>query len=147
MDNLPLLKDIHLPDPIWWFPMGYGWWFVILLPIAVYFAYRLSKFLYAKSKKYYALSLLKKATKDDIQSIVEVSEILRRVCLYKYKDAVSLFGNEWVEFLNKHCKLKISGQAAELLVYAPYVQNNKSYDKNIYKTIRKYVKNWIGENL
>lgn len=147
MDNLPLLKDIHLPDPIWWFPMGYGWYFVILIPIVVYFAYQLSKYLYAKSKKYYALSLLNKATKNDIQSIIKISEILRRVCLYKYKSAVSLFGNEWIKFLNDHCKIKINGQAAELLVYAPYVQNHKLYDKEIYRVIRNYVKAWIGENL
>ena len=147
MDKLPLLKDIHLPDPIWGFPMGYGIFMIMIMPVVIYFMYKLFKFIYAKSKKYYALNLLKKARQNNVQSVIKISEILRRVCLYKYKDAVSLFGNEWIEFLNKHCKQQIKGQAAELLVYAPYIQKNMQYDQKIYKMIRKYVKHWIGENL
>jgi len=32
MENLPL-RDIHLPDPIGWWPLGPGWWGVLVLLI------------------------------------------------------------------------------------------------------------------
>ena len=106
MNNLPLLKDVHIPVDTWLFPLGYGWLLIILLLIFAYAFYKSFKFIRSKSKKYYALVLLKKADKDELSSAIKISEILRRVCLYKYKEAISLFGNDWVKFLN--CKSKMT---------------------------------------
>ena len=39
MDNLPELRDIHLPsDGVSIFPLAYGWWGLLLLAIAMIFA-------------------------------------------------------------------------------------------------------------
>ena len=92
MDNLPLLRDIHLPEESLFFPLGYGWILIFAMPIVIYFCYRIFKYAQTKSKKYYALMLLKNAGDNSLESAIKVSEILRRICMYKYKNAVSLLG-------------------------------------------------------
>ena len=119
-DNLPELRDIHLPSgDISFFPLAYGWWLLAgVLAAAVLLAW-LTRFLLQRSKKRYALKLLDAARRPDLGSAVRMSEILRRICVYKYKTAAALFGMEWIEFLNRHAKEKISGKTARLLLDAP----------------------------
>lgn len=147
MDNLPLLKDIHLPEPVWSFPLGWFWFVLVFGPIGIYLAYRIFTYIRSKSKKYYALKLLKNATDNNAKSVELISEVLRRICLYKYKSAITLFGKEWVDFLNVHSKMKLKDSVAELLVYGMYVPQNKQYNKKDYDNLRKFAKQWIGENL
>ena len=61
------------------------------------------------------------ARRPDPASAVKMSQILRRICVYKYKSAAALFGIDWIEFLNRHSKVKISGKAARLLLDALYM--------------------------
>lgn len=147
MDNLPLLKDIHLPDDVWLFPLGYGLWFVIILPILLYFIHKIAHNIRQKSKKYYALFLLSMAKDNNFNTVVKISEILRRICLYKYHEAINLFGQDWIDFLNSKSKKNIKGKTADLLVYAPYLPENKQYSQADYNKLRDYVRHWIGENL
>ena len=147
MDNLPLLRDVHLPVSEWLFPLGYGWFVLLGAIFVLYISYKIIKYIQSKSKKYYALSMLKKLKQDDLSSVIKISEILRRICLYKYKNAITLFGDEWIVFLNNHCSKKITEKAAEVLVYGPYIATDKKYDKNDYKKVKKFAVDWIGENL
>lgn len=59
MDNLPQLRDIHLPPETMFFPLGYGWLIVLAALILAYVFYRLVKFLYQKSKKTLCFKALK----------------------------------------------------------------------------------------
>lgn len=147
MDNLPLLRDIHLPAGVSAFPPGYGWFLMAALLIMAYFGYRLYKYIIAKSKKYYALNLLRASSVDNLQTVRQISEILRRVCLYKYKEAATLFGREWIKFLNQKSRQKISGAAAELLVYAPYMPVGEKFKPEDYQRLKSFAQKWIGENL
>jgi hypothetical protein len=147
MDNLPQLRDIHLPPETIFFPLGYGWLIVFAALILLYILYRLAKFLYQKSKKRYALMLLKRASADNLDSVRQISEILRRICLYRYKNAAAYYGNDWILFLNNHAKKPLLDSAAQLLLYAPYMAQNKKYPPEVYRALREFAKNWIGENL
>ena len=147
MDNLPQLRDIHLPPETIFFPLGYGWLIVFAALILLYILYRLAKFLYQKSKKRYALMLLKRASADNLDSVRQISEILRRICLYRYKNAAAYYGNDWILFLNNHAKKPLLDSAAQLLLYAPYMAQNKKYPPKAYRALREFAKNWIGENL
>ena len=138
MDNLPQLRDIHLPPETMFFPLGYGWLIVLAALILAYVFYRLVKFLYQKSKKRYALTLLKRASADNLDSARLISEILRRICLY---------GTDWILFLNNHSRKPLSDSAAQLLVYAPYMAQDKKYPPETYRALREFAENWIGENL
>ena len=148
-DNLPELRDIHLPADVSVFPLGYGWWVVlsaIILAIALYY---LTKFIIKKSKKLYALNLLAKTDlRTPLQSASLMSEVLRRICIYKFPQAAALSGDEWIGFLNSKAKYKLEKNAATLLKDAPYMPLAKKIndDKSVVE-LKKFCQKWIGENL
>ena len=146
-DNLPLLRDIHLPADVSAFPPGYGWFVLIAVTCATYFIYKFSKAWYIKSKKLYALRLLKNAPENNIQTVRLASEILRRICRLKFPEAVSLSGTDWLNFLNTHSKNKLKGKAADLLLYAPYMAQSKNFKEPDFEEVRLFIQKWIGENL
>ncbi len=148
-DNLPELRDIHIPHDLTNFPLGYGWSVIVAVCVLSFLAYKFIRFIIAKSKKRYALNLLKNITSDNIQkSASSMSEILRRVCVYKYPEALVLSGNDWIEFLNKKTKSKLDNITAKLLADAPYMpSNSKSYDIETLQKLKTFCLKWIGENL
>lgn len=147
--NLPELRDIHLPDGVSAFPPAYGWWVILGTILAVFLMAELIIFLRKKSKKLYALRLIKHVHNQNVvASALQMSEILRRICVYKYNSAATLFGKEWIEFLNRHSKVKLEGKAARLLVDAPYIsQDTKTYGPDDVLALQAFCKSWIGENL
>lgn len=149
MDNLPELRDIHIPEGVSMFPPAYGWWVILGGIAAAFVLIELFRFIRRKSKKLYALRLLKDIdTHNNILSAVQMSELLRRICVYKYKEAVTLFGQSWINFLNEHAKHKISGKTAQLLLDAPYVSlETKTYSQEDVQKLHDFCQKWIGENL
>lgn len=147
--NLPELRDIHLPLEVSPFPIAYGWWLVlagiVLIAIMVKFAIKLRRY----SKSRYAIKLLNSiAASNPVYAAQQISEILRRICVYKYKKATILMGKDWVDFLNSHSKSKLTGNVAELLMNAPYIpQDTEEYNFEDAEKLRIFCKNWIGENL
>ena len=149
-DNLPELRDIHLPEGVSAWPIAYGWWVILAAIIGLIALFYLISYLRKKSKKLYALHLLKTVYgHDTLDSAVQMSQILRRICVYKYKDAATLFGKPWVEFLNTHTKgRKLDDKTAELLIEAPYIAPNTSkFSAADVINLRSFCQNWIGENL
>ena len=148
-ENLPELRDIHLPDGVSIWPPAYGWFVILLLIAAVFLLYELYRLWRRKSKKLYALRLLAQTQQFEVvASARQMSEILRRICIFKYPGAASLFGKNWIEFLNKHTKKPISGQAAILLSDAPYISIKSSrFTAEDLEELRQFCRAWIGENL
>ena len=114
MDNLPELRDIHLPqEAILIFPPANGWWVLLLLIIAAIVLIKIIIFIRRTSAKIYARKLLYALQqRNDISAIIKMSEILRRVCIRRYPEAISLFGKEWIDFLNGKSKNRLDEQAA-----------------------------------
>lgn len=148
-DNLPELRDIHLPDGVDAWPLAYGWWVVLALIVGILLFIWLFSFLRKKSKKLYALHLLKNIhCNNTLDSAVEMSKILRRICVYKYPDAAILFGQEWIDFLNNNSKAKLEPKSAQLLMDAPYIsEKNALFVSDDIVKLRQFCQKWIGENL
>ncbi|MDR1694685.1 MAG: DUF4381 domain-containing protein [Lactobacillaceae bacterium] len=148
-DNLPELRDIHLPNGVSIFPPAYGWWMILALIIALIIINGIFGSLRKKSKKRYALNLLSQINANNIvPAAVEISEILRRICVYKYPSANALFGKDWLTFLNNNSTQKLSGKPADLLINAPYIKTESTlYGEHDVKNLISYAQNWIGENL
>ncbi len=149
MDNLPELRDIHIPRDVSVFPLAYGWWVILAIIIVLPLIIKLWQILRKRSKKLYALRLLNNLSDTDvIVSAIKISEILRRICIYKYPEAVNIFSVKWLDFLNNHAVHKISGKSAELLINAPYIDKKSvNYNtKDLHKLV-EFCKKWIGENL
>ena len=148
-ENLPELRDIHIPDGVSVWPLAYGWWIILASILGVLLAIYLFMFLQKKSKKVYALRLLHNIhCNNSLNSVVEMSAILRRICVFKYKEATVLMGADWLNFLNAHCKIQLDGNAADLLLNAPYMkaEKNKINSADVVK-LKLFCQAWIGENL
>ena len=77
-----------------------------------------------------------------------MSEVLRRICVYKYPEASALSGKSWVDFLNSKTKNGLDTKTAQLLINAPYMPiNSQNYDAETLKNLKKFCLKWIGENL
>lgn len=148
-DNLPELRDIHLPDGASAWPPAYGWWVLLAAVLGLLAAARLFSFLRKKSKKLYALHLLKNIhCNNTLDAAAEMSKILRRICVYKYPAAVPLFGKEWIAFLNSKSRNKLEAKSAELLMNAPYIaEKGAPFTSADVVRLRQFCQKWIGENL
>ncbi len=150
MDNLPELRDIHLPDQgVSFFPLAYGWWIilgaVIVAVLLVWLIIQIRK----QSKKLYATYLLNKFAKENnIKSAVAMSEILRRICLKKYPEAVAFSGQNWSDFLLSKSRKKLSEKSLLLLQTAPYIKEDcDDFSAQDIIELRKFCHDWVGENL
>ena len=126
MDNLPELRDIHLPDQgVSFFPLAYGWWMIFGAIIASVLLIWLILQIRKQSKKLYAKYLLNKYAKENnIKSAIIMSEILRRICLKKYPEAVAFNGQKWADFLLSKSQKGLSEKSLLLLQTAPYIKED-----------------------
>ena len=148
-DNLPELRDIHLPsEGVSAFPLAYGWYVLILALIGLWLLWRGFFIFRRPSKKSYAFRLLSAYPQNNIESAVQMSNLLRRICVLKFPQATALFGQNWIDFLNQHSKKKIMGQTAKLLINAPYIKpSSPDFSGDDVAQLRDFCREWIGENL
>ena len=147
-NNLPDLRDIHLPaEAVSFWPLAYGCWVVLFSVFLLLAGFFFVRFLLRKSKKRYALRLISSLSSDNRDNVVKMSELLRRICIYKYPRAATLFGQEWVAFLNNHSSKKLSVASSQLLLNAPYCGPTASFAPQEVKNLRNFCVSWIGENL
>ncbi len=148
-DNLPELRDIHLPEGVSAFPPAIGWYIVLCLIIIAFVLYICIKKAIKHSKKRYATNLINKASQDNpIIFATTCSEVLRRICIYKHKKAQSKKGSEWESFLTQNCSYKLDNKSMNLLINAPYLSpENKDYNLQNTAQIKAFCIKFIGENL
>lgn len=149
MDNIPEIRDIHIPDGVSIFPLAYGWWIILIGLVCLFLIVKLLIWGIKTSKKYYALNKLKKiSVSNPIIGAVQISELLRRICHVKFKTALALYGSEWIDFLNQHSSVKLTDDSAKLLIYAPFMdQESTSYSQQTAENLKAFCRQWIGENL
>ncbi|MBO5038775.1 MAG: DUF4381 domain-containing protein [Alphaproteobacteria bacterium] len=149
MNNLPEIRDIYIPDGVSFFPIAYGWWVLLTGLFLLFFMIKLLLLGIKKSKKHYALKTLKNINANSpVTAAIEMSELLRRICTVKYKEAAALYGQEWIDFLNNHTEDKLSGDEANLLMYAPFMkEQNSPFNEMAAEKLKTFCKNWIGANL
>ncbi len=129
--NTPLqLRDIHLPDPVSWWPFAPGWWILLFLFVVLLFALpHIIKKLKLKPINKIALEEFNKiqqqyATNHDDKLLVQqISILLRRTCmsLSGRQQAASTIGDDWITHLNLLSDREIfTKEMSQLLVTAPY---------------------------
>ena len=131
--QLPL-RDIHLPDPVSWWPPAPGWWgilalFILLLLITV-LVWRVRKQgeLRRRSKNRVEQIFSAYQTHADPQRLAEeLSVLLRRISLSHYprSEVAGLTGDAWLQFLDlgvadTPAQGGFSSGAGAALALAPY---------------------------
>lgn len=153
MNNNPIdlpLRDIHLPDPISWWPLAIGWWLALgAILLAIILTYFIVKW-YTKPKlKKHALLALQEIetsyqkTENASHCIAELSILLRRAVLSQKhsKDAPSLTGPAWLELLDQPLKKpEFSQGIGKILLTGPYQQHIDNADVvKLIQLCRKWV--------
>ena len=152
-NTLVNLKDIHLQPPVSFWPPAPGWWIlaVLLIPslfIGVVLFYRQHK---KRKPKTEALRILKdlqilyQNSKDEVVSLRNLSNLLRRTALtfYDNDEVASLQGSSWLEFLDKTGKTKEFSQGAGKVLGNEVFQQKVNPDMN---ALFPLVKKWISSS-
>lgn len=149
-DPLAQLKDIHLPNPVSFWPLAPGWYVVLLLVLlaVLFVAYRIYKrHCYALAKKQ-ALALLasyqKRYEKEHNVPLTSarISDVLRRVALVYYprQEVASLHGDAWLQFLNQTSKGIDFNPVREMLLDAPFKAEDATNLKPLFTRAQRWIK-------
>lgn len=142
--QLPL-RDIHLPEPIIWWPPAPGWWlllasfFILILSIFLLRRWLLKRH---KEPKRIARRELKRLQKEYKQHqnpqilVQKISTLLRRICLSYYPRAkvAGLTGEAWLQFLDKQVENQplvnqpFTQGKGRCLIDAPYIPHKVDID-------------------
>ena len=135
------LKDIHLPDPVSWWPPAIGWWLLLLLLIlGLVLLWLLVKKIRQPVLKKRAIAEMEsviQAYRDDRnkqQLMQQLSVVIRRIGIsYLPRNrAAGVVGADWYERLNqlveKDC---LSQTSIQLLSVAPYQKSVDLKDEQV----------------
>jgi hypothetical protein len=124
--NLPL-RDIHLPEPVGWWPPAPGWWLLAvgvpaLLACAVWLWHRLRR----PTPKKLALrewAAIAHGAMPPQEKLRRLAVLLRRAALSAYprEEVAGLAGEQWLAFLDRNLGGQdFSAGPGRLLAEAPY---------------------------
>lgn len=124
--SLSNLNDIVLASPTSWWPLATGWYVigVLLLMICIRLVYRYWH--RYRSNQYRRAALAELAiieAEQSIQALERVPALLKRTALHVWPrdQLAALSGQQWVSFLDQHCKAEpFKGRAGELLERLAY---------------------------
>ncbi|NND37229.1 MAG: DUF4381 domain-containing protein [Gammaproteobacteria bacterium] len=126
-----LLRDIHLPEPLAWWPPAIGWWLLFALALLIGFATfawlrrrarRQNSPATIAERDLERLRLAWVEHADAHRLLRDLSTWLRRagMSLASRDAAASLTGERWILFLDELAGAEIFAQDAALLTAAPY---------------------------
>jgi hypothetical protein len=121
------LKDIQLPEPIGWWPIAWGWWFllgvliVLTLVIGIWWRRNRYRFLAKKILNQYYKDY--QQTTSALHYVQQLAQLLRQTAMMAYgtETIASLQGHSWLVFLNSKTKKPIfDTDTAPYLIQAPF---------------------------
>jgi len=134
------LRDIHLPEPISWWPVAPGWWLllaaVILLVAIIIFSRKVYKSRQLKRDVHAELEFIKQqyqAAGNKSQLAKSLSILLRRasISFYPATNIAGLTSEDWLTYLDNTNASKNTGFQSEIgktLITAPYLPDNSKLD-------------------
>ena len=109
--NQLTLRDIHLPDPIGWWPPAIGWWLLaVLVPLlcvlTLWLYKRITRKTAIKTAKKLLLKIKLDGSIDEMDKLIALSAVIRRVAISisPRAETASLTGQAWLEYLDSSVK-------------------------------------------
>jgi len=129
------LRDIHLPEPISWWPLAPGWWVLLVLALliiaVVFIAWKSYQSRQLKRDINAELELIKQQfqkTQDRSRLAKELSILLRRanISYYPGTNIAGLTGEEWLQHLDRtntkqSSDISFMSSTGKVLLNAPYL--------------------------
>jgi len=153
-DLLPL-RDIHLPDPVPWWPPAPGWWMLFALAaatsLAAWFAvrhYRRGRLLRESRREFARIREQYRSDGDATRLAVGLSELLRRVVISRFpeKALAGLTGDAWLQTLD--CVGRLVGfetGPGRVLADAPYRPCNALDGDTLLLLCERWLRRVTGE--
>jgi hypothetical protein len=136
-ESLPL-RDIHLPEPVSWWPPAPGWWLLLMLGAITIAGIVLFKQIRKRRLlKRTALAELDSIRKqyddnhDRVQLVKALSALMRRasISFYQRVDSASLTGAAWLQHLDNTAQRKdFEKGSGKILATAPYLPADSQVD-------------------
>lgn len=143
------LRDIHLPQPIGWWPPAIGWWLVaaLVLLILCMFAWllvrrRKTALKRAALAELEQIDLRRQQNGDELQTVKELSALLRRVCisLEPNSQSAALTGERWLQYLDQLVDTELfRSETGKLLIEAPYRPQNNIDSRELLHLCRSWL--------
>jgi len=151
---LEQLRDIHLPEPISWWPLAPGWWlaalvFIVLLTFSIYkFIKVIKKNRYRKVASLELEHNYQQWQSDNSNShyIESANKVLRR-CIQHLTNNTSLTSNsgqQWAETLSKFSKTPLSDDTNLALSEACYQANPDVDIQQLHSELSSWLKSHKG---
>lgn len=144
-----VLRDIHLPEAISWWPLAWGWWVLIVLllmlvGLGAWFWYQRQQRLSAVQQALKELDQYEQQWTDDPQRLLQaVSGLLRRVAMtyHPRKTVAGLTGQQWVTFLNQSTAKPLFQDThwQTTLTQQPYRSGYSEHMSNLVKQARSWI--------
>jgi len=136
------LRDIHLPEPVSWWPIAPGWWLLIA-------AVLLMLVLIVIARKIYRSRQLKRDIASELENIKQryqqsndksqlarsLSVLLRRasITFYPATDIAGLTGERWLAYLDETGRHSVNtanfhSEIGKVLLSAPYLPEDANLD-------------------
>lgn len=158
-NNTLELRDIHLPDPVSWWPLASGWWILLaliisLLAAAYIFIPKLIKKLKHRPARNLALSefnIIQQQfrTQQNNQTLVQsLSVLLRRICMTydSRQNSASLTGKSWSNKLNNlNPQHPFSDELMSVLINAPYQKHHEFNAEQLLNQCENWIKHLPSE--
>jgi hypothetical protein len=137
VEPLPL-RDIHLPEPVSWWPPAPGWWLlliaaaVVIAGLMLFRSIRKGRLL--KRTVVAELNTVREryqANHDPVELVKALSTLMRRasISFYPRDKAASLTGNEWLKYLDSTAERKdFEHGSGRILATAPYLPAGSPID-------------------
>ncbi len=154
------LRDIHLPDPVSWWPIAPGWWIILVSLILIIAAIFVTRKIYRGRQlnrdikaELEEIKQRFRTTQNKVQLAKALSILLRRASISYYPgtDIAGLTGKDWLSYLdNTHTRLsagaspgkKFISDVGEVLLSAPYLPDEAELDFDAH-TLVQLCESWL----
>ncbi len=148
-DPLQELRDVHLPDPISWWPPAFGWWMIVAaLLVLVGLVIWVRAYRQRTRPRRLALAQLQEvkqqyATHADEQlTMTRLSDLLRRVAIavFPRSHVAGLSGRSWLQFLDQtgHTT-QFSDGPGQCLITGPYQSHGSASAAELIPLIERWI--------
>ena len=137
VEPLPL-RDIHLPEPVSWWPPAPGWWLLLIACAAIiagfYLYRRIRQSRMLKRTVVAELDTIRQRYQDNhdpLELVKALSTLMRRasISFYPRSTSASLTGNEWLKHLDSTAQRKeFEHGSGRILATAPYLPSNSQIE-------------------
>ena len=137
VESLPL-RDIHLPEPVNWWPPAPGWWLLLISCVIIIAGIFLFKYIrkrrLLKRTVLAELDSIRRQYRDNhdrVQLVKALSALMRRasISFYQRENSASLTGTAWLQHLDNTAQRKQFQKGnGSILATAPYLPADSRID-------------------